>query len=156
MELILWRHAEAEEGVFDSARRLTDKGEKQAQSMAKWLKSRLPDNLTIMVSPTKRTQQTAAALAGDFETTEEIGPGVPAKAILDAAEWPEARGAVLIVGHQPTLGQAAALIMTGKPLPWTIRKGGIWWFSHKQKQGNRGEAPDGEVILRAVISADMV
>lgn len=152
MDLILWRHAEAEEGAPDSGRKLTDKGQKQAQAIAKWLKSRLPEDVTIIVSPTKRTQQTAAALTDNFDTVEEVGPGVPPQAILEAG-WGVGKGAMLIVGHQPTLGQAAALIMTGRPSPWTVRKGAIWWFSRKDKQRNSGAS--GEVILRAVISPDM-
>ncbi len=157
MELILWRHAEAEDGIMDSARKLTDKGQKQAQAMAKWLKPRLPKNTVIMVSPTKRTQQTAAALEDNFQTIEEIGPGVSAKAILAAAEWPNRDGAVVVVGHQPTLGEAAALILSGKPMPWTIRKGAVWWFSLKEKGSeNGGRAAVSEIILRAAISPDMV
>ncbi|MEP7073702.1 MAG: histidine phosphatase family protein, partial [Nitrosospira sp.] len=103
MELILWRHAEAEDGVPDSARKLTDKGLKQAQVMAEWLKPRLPKNTRIIVSPTKRTQQTAAALGDDYETAKEIGTSASAKSILAAAGWPDAKGAVVVVGHQPTL-----------------------------------------------------
>jgi phosphohistidine phosphatase len=38
MELILWRHAEAEDGIPDMARELTSKGKKQAKHMAAWLK----------------------------------------------------------------------------------------------------------------------
>jgi phosphohistidine phosphatase len=150
MELILWRHAEAEDGVPDSARKLTDKGLKQAQAMAEWLKPRLPKNTCIMASPTKRTQQTAAALNDDFETVREIGPSASAKAILVAAGWPDAKGAVVMVGHQPTLGEAAALLMCGSPMEWNIRKGAIWWFSHKTK-GNGVE-----MILRTSISPDML
>jgi len=157
VELILWRHAEAEEGFPDGTRKLTAKGLKQARIMAKWLKPRLPENTRIMVSPTTRTQQTAAALEDDFETIEEIGPGVSAKAILAAAEWPRGNGTVLVVGHQPTLGQAAALIMSGKPLPWTIRKGAIWWFWQKEKRGENGkDAADAEAFLRAAISPDLI
>jgi len=37
MELILWRHAEAEPGEPDDARALTGKGHKQAWKMAEWL-----------------------------------------------------------------------------------------------------------------------
>ncbi len=36
MELILWRHAEAEPGEPDLGRRLSAKGEKQARRMAEW------------------------------------------------------------------------------------------------------------------------
>ena len=41
MDLILWRHAEAEEGDNDLARELTPKGEKQAARVAEWLLQRL-------------------------------------------------------------------------------------------------------------------
>ena len=85
MELILWRHAEAEDGMPDSTRELTTKGLKQARAIAAWLEPRLPENTRIIVSPTRRTQQTASALGNDFETVEEIGAGASAKAILAAA-----------------------------------------------------------------------
>ncbi|PTR05708.1 phosphohistidine phosphatase SixA [Nitrosospira sp. Nsp5] len=150
MELILWRHAEAEDGVPDSARELTDKGLKQARVMAEWLKPRLPKNIRIIVSPTRRTQQTAAALDGDFETVGAIGPGASAKAILAAAEWPDAKGAVIVVGHQPTLGEVAAFLMSGDPMEWSVRKGAIWWFSNKKK----GDLA--EVVLHTSISPDML
>ena len=150
MELILWRHAEAEDGLPDSTRKLTDKGLKQAQVMAEWLETRLPKNTRILVSPTKRTQQTATALDKEFETVKEIGPGAAAKSILAAAGWPDAKGSVLIVGHQPTLGEVAAFLMSGDPTSWNIRKGAVWWFSHKKK------GSVAEVVLHNSISPDML
>ena len=149
MELILWRHAEAEDGIPDSARELTDKGRKQADLMAAWLRPRLPKNTRIIVSPTQRTQQTASALDKDFETIREIGPGVSPKTVLNATGWPDAKGAVLVVGHQPTLGEVAALLMSGDPAQWTVRKGSVWWFA--QKKGNHNF---GELLLQAVVSPD--
>lgn len=150
MDLILWRHAEAEDGVPDSARKLTGKGLKQAQAMAEWLKPRLPKHTRIIASPAKRTQQTATALDDDFETVREIGPGASAKAVLAAAGWPDAKGAVVVVGHQPTLGEVAALLLSGDPMEWNIRKGAVWWFSHKTK----GDVV--EMVLRTSISPDML
>lgn len=150
MELILWRHAEAEDGMPDSARELTGKGLKQARAMAEWLKPRLPENTRIIASPTRRTQQTASALGNDFETVKEIGAGASAKAILAAAGWPAAKGAVVLVGHQPTLGEVAALLLTGELAGWNIKKGAVWWFSRKEKAGVE------ETVLRAVISPDML
>ena len=38
MNLILWRHAEAEDGVPDLERGLTDKGRRQADAAARWLR----------------------------------------------------------------------------------------------------------------------
>ena len=150
MELILWRHAEAEDGMPDSARELTGKGLKQARAMAEWLKPRLPESTRIIASPTRRTQQTASALDNDFETVKEIGAGASAKAILAAAGWPAAKGTVVVIGHQPTLGEVAALLLSGELAGWNIKKGAVWWFSRKEKAGVE------ETILRAVISPDML
>ena len=110
MELILWRHAEAEDGLSDMARRLTAKGEKQADKMAAFLRTHLPQDTRILVSPAKRTQQTAQALSKNFITEPAIAPGASPQAILKAANWleDEGKGSVLIVGHQPSLGDVAA------------------------------------------------
>src|SRR5262245_48219615 len=66
VDLILWRHAEAEEGTPDEQRKLTGKGHKQAAKMAAWLSERLARHVTILVSPATRTQQTAKAYSGKF------------------------------------------------------------------------------------------
>jgi phosphohistidine phosphatase len=150
MDLILWRHAEAVDGQPDLVRELTPKGMKQAKAIAQWLSSRLPRRTRIIVSPAERTQQTAAALTDDFEIDRRLAPGAPPTAVLAAAGWPERRGAVVVVGHQPTLGMAAALLIAGEPLPWSIKKGAIWWLSHRV----RGEHP--QVVLRAVMSPDLL
>ena len=59
MDLILWRHCEAEPGAPDMGRRLTPKGLKQAARMAPFLERHLPDTCRILVSPADRAQQTA-------------------------------------------------------------------------------------------------
>jgi phosphohistidine phosphatase len=150
MDLILWRHAEAVDGQPDLARELTPKGVKQAKAMAQWLSSRLPRQTRIIVSPAERTQQTAAALTDEFEIDRQLSPSAPPTAVLAAAGWPGHRGAVVVVGHQPALGMAAALLIAGKPMPWSIKKGAIWWLSHRV----RGEHP--QVVLRAVMSPDLL
>jgi len=38
MELILWRHADAEDGIQDAGRKLTAKGRSRAECMAAWLR----------------------------------------------------------------------------------------------------------------------
>ena len=68
MDLLLWRHAEAEDGIPDLKRRLTARGEKQAAQMGEWLKKNAPKNLLVVASPALRCQQTARALGdGHFE-----------------------------------------------------------------------------------------
>lgn len=148
MDLILWRHAEAEDGANDLARALTGKGAKQAVRMAEWLDARLPKDARILVSPAVRAQQTAAPLARATETIDQIAPGAPAADVLKAAGWPRGSGTVVVVGHQPTLGAAAALALTGKGAQWRMKKGGVWWIS----------ARDGDAapVVIAVMTPDLL
>jgi len=151
MELILWRHADAEPGKDDAKRALTDKGQKQAARVAKWLKPRLTGDWKILVSPTTRTRQTADALGLKYDTRITIGPDSSVSAILREAHWPDSESNVLVVGHQPILGQIAARLISGQNGDLAIRKGSVWWFSTKQDE--EGEAG---IVLRAMIGADLV
>lgn len=150
MHLILWRHAEAVDGVPDLARPLSAKGHKQAHAMSNWLRPRLPRGTRILVSPAVRTRETVVALTHEFETVPEIAPGASPEAILAAVDWPEGGKSVLVVGHQPALGEIASMLLAGAPLPWSIKKGGVWWLSHR----TRGSEPD--IVLRAVMNPDLL
>jgi phosphohistidine phosphatase len=150
MDLILWRHAEAEDGVADAQRALTARGRKQAKSVARWLRKRLPDGCRVLVSPAVRAQQTVAALDLTFATEPRVDVGASANDVLATAGWPDGGGAVLVVGHQPTLGRVAALALTGTATDWTIKKGAVWWLKRRVRNGAA------EVLLRAVIAPDLV
>jgi len=153
MDLILWRHAEAEDGgpdLPDTKRRLTPRGEKQAHDIAKWLKPRLPKKLKFLVSPALRTQQTAHALALPFEVEPKIASGAAAADLLAAARWLEQSGTTLLVGHQPSLGRLAALLLSGSEVDWSVKKGSIWWFSKRSREGH------GQTVLRAVINPEIL
>lgn len=149
MDLLLWRHAEAVDGTPDHARELTVRGHEQALSVAGWLKHRRPRKLRVLVSPTMRTRQTAAALTEDYEIVNSLGPDADVSAILAAAGWPDGDAPCLIVGHQPTLGELAGLLLSGVEHDVTIKKGALWWFS------NRVRAGETQTVLRAVIPADL-
>ncbi len=149
MDLLLWRHAEAVQGAPDHARELTPRGHKQARTLAAWLKKNHPEPLRVICSPTVRTRQTAAALTRDFEVVASLGPDGNAAGILATAGWPDASVACLIVGHQPTLGRVAALLLAGSEADWTIRKGALWWFSNRVRDGET------QTVLRAVIAPDL-
>ena len=136
--------------MLDDARKLTAKGEKQAQQMGRWLKSNLPEGARILVSPAKRAQQTASALGLEFETTRELGTGASVISVLAAAGWPNAKGAVVVVGHQPTLGRIAAALLSGVEADWSIKKGSVWWFS------NRLHDYENQTILRVVMSPEFL
>ena len=152
MDLLLWRHAEAEDGFPDLKRKLTARGEKQAAQMAEWIKKHAPKNLRILVSPAVRCQQTAKALGLPFETDKRLGTDSDAAHLLAAAGWPNGKGApaVLVVGHQPTLGQSAALLLSGAEADWSIKKGAVWWFTNRTRHGET------QTVLRAAVPAEFV
>ena len=140
MDIILWRHAEAEDiAESDLARRLTTRGQQQALSMAAWLQAHLGNDLQraanwrVIASPAARAQQTAAALGMRVETITTIAPDAPSDAILRAADWPENNQNVIVVGHQPTLGMVAARLINGVDGYVSVKKGAVWWFRHRQR-----------------------
>jgi phosphohistidine phosphatase len=142
MELILWRHADAEDGANDMARRLTPKGEKQAEAMAQWLRAHLPGQFTVLASPAVRAQQTASALRTPI-TDKSLAPGASVAAIVKGAE--KYKGIVIVVGHQPDLGRTAAHLVANARSEWSIEKGALWWLA--------GEAP---ARIKAVMSPDLL
>ena len=150
MELILWRHAEAEASEPDLQRALSPKGQKQARKMAEWLDTQLPEGCKIFVSPALRTIQTVEPLGRKYKIAQELAPGAGPLDILRAVNWPNTKETVLVVGHQPTLGQVAALLMTGKAQGWEMKKAAAWWFVQREAQN-----PD-SLILKAVMTPELI
>ena len=150
MDLLLWRHADAEDGIPDAGRALTKKGLKQAKQIAAWLKPRLPGGCIILASPAKRAQQTADALELPYTTERRIGVHAHVEDIIAACNWPAHQGAVIVVGHQPTLGQVAARLLSGATADWAVKKGALWWFASRTRYGET------ETVLKAVIGPDLV
>jgi len=139
MDLILWRHAEARDaefGMSDFDRALTPRGERQAAQMANWLNRHLPAGTRVLASPSRRTQQTAAALGCKFKTVPELAPGASVASLLAATRWPNATEPVLVVGHQPTLGLVAAHLLAGVGQPWSVKKGAVWWLHRRDRRGD--------------------
>lgn len=150
MELILWRHAEAEDGVPDLERRLTPRGVKQAAKMAAWLQPILTADWLILASPARRTVQTAEALGVPFDLREALGTWSTAEAVLEEIKWPDAQRPVLVIGHQPTLGHIAARLLSGRDGDVAVRKGAAWWFATRVRDGER------ETTLKAVMNPDLL
>lgn len=141
-------------GGPDLARRLTERGEKQARRVAEWLHSQLPESARILVSPAVRAQQTARALADighrRLRTVDAIGPGASVREVLEAADWPHAKTPVILVGHQPTFGHVASFLMAGDVRDWAIKKAGVWWLSSRERDAEE------QTVLRAVIGPDLL
>ena len=139
MDLILWRHAEAQDwmdGCDDMARTLTPRGEKQAIRMSLWLDRQLAEGTHILVSPARRTVQTAEALGRKYKIKSELAPSGSATDLLELVQWPDAKGTVLVVGHQPTLGQAVAQLLGLSAAECSVKKGSVWWLRHRLRDAH--------------------
>jgi len=152
MHLFIWRHAEAEDdnAEGDLARRLTPRGHVQAAQAAEWirnvskLRSLKPE---IVCSPAVRTRETADALSKSHEVAPSIAPDTDPAAYLPLIE--RAGDALVIVGHQPTVGRVIAQLLTGNPGYVSVRKGSVWWFQLRHEA--RSESP---VVLRGMFAPD--
>ncbi len=139
MDLVLWRHAEAQEwteGCDDMDRVLTSRGEKQAARMAGWLDRQLPDSTRIVISSARRSEQTAMALGRKFKIRPELEPGRSVAQLLELVQWPTAKGTVLVVGHQPTLGQTIAQLMGLSTNECSVKKGSVWWLRNRERDAH--------------------
>ncbi len=141
MDLILWRHAEAEElpadvhDVSDLERSLTSRGEKQAARMAGWLDRQLPERARILVSPARRCEQTALALGRKYKVRAELGPDAPPSQLLELVQWPVNKLPILVIGHQPTLGQTIAQLLGLQETDCPVKKGALWWLRTREREG---------------------
>ncbi|MDM0041530.1 histidine phosphatase family protein [Variovorax sp. J22G21] len=153
MDLIFWRHAEAEdwtEGCDDMQRSLTSRGEKQAKRMASWLDRQLPEGTRIISSPARRCEQTVLALGRKYKLRAELSPDTTADTLLAAAGWPNGKSVVLLVGHQPSLGQSIAMLLGLQSDSCQVRKGAVWWIRTRERDG------DVQTVVVAVQSPELL
>ena len=147
MDLILWRHAEAVDGVVDDSltptetaaldldRPLTARGEKQALRMSAWLDRQLPEGTRIWVSPARRCEQTALALGRKYRVRDELAPSATPAQLLELVQWPVHKYPVLVIGHQPVLGQTIAQLLGLAESECAVKKGAVWWLRSREREG---------------------
>ena len=165
MDLILWRHAEAEdwpEGQSEAGgargsdleRSLTSRGEKQATRMANWLDRQLPEGTRILVSPARRCEQTVLALGRKYKIRTELAPGATPGQLLELVQWPASKSPILIVGHQPTLGQAIAQLLGLQESECPVKKGAVWWLRYRTLE--REHDSSGQTVVVTVQSPEIL
>jgi phosphohistidine phosphatase len=153
MDLVMWRHAEAvdwQEGCDDLDRALTARGYKQTIRMAEWLDRQLPESTRIFSSPARRCEDTVCRLDRKYKLHQNLLPETNADDILAAIQWPTAKGTVLLVGHQPMIGQIIAQSLGLKDCACAVRKGSVWWLRSRERDGQK------QTVLVAVQSVDML
>ena len=150
MELILWRHADAEDPgpKGDLARELTKKGRKQAEKMAEWLRPRLEGRWLVISSPAARAVQTVTALDFDYEVRPGLDPGKGPNDVLREAGWPRGER-VIAVGHNPTFAEIATRLIGGSE-EVAFKKGAVWWFATRERDGRE------ETYLKAAMGPEML
>jgi phosphohistidine phosphatase len=70
--------------------------------------------------------------------------------LLELVHWPHASGCVLVVGHQPTLGQTISRLLGMNDQDCSVKKGAVWWLRLRERQ------PPERTTLVAVLSPDLV
>jgi phosphohistidine phosphatase len=153
-ELIVWRHAhalDAEIGQDDMERELSDKGRQQAKKMAHWLEQKLAPDCLIFVSPSVRTLATIAPLQRPYTVTSELAPDSSVDRILKLIDWPNYSGQIMIVGHQPSLGDLVSQLMFNSVSKYAIRKACLNWIAQKN------DAQDQiKTYIKAVMSPELL
>jgi len=120
--IYLLRHGDAEEGLGDdAARRLTLKGEHQAEAAGRALAALAAKPDACLTSPKVRAADTARlaceALDLEPEIAEELRGGP-----FDSTALAAGRGDVLLVGHEPDFSNEVARLSGAKV---KLRKGGL-------------------------------
>ena len=129
---------------MDLVRELTRRGEHQARDMAAWLAPRLPAGARVFTSEARRSRQTARYLERPAQILPELNPDQPWQRVWEALDWPQCGETLVVVGHQPWLGQIASRLLCGEAQYWTVKKSGLWWFGHRSRHG------DVQTILRGM------
>ncbi len=135
LEVVLLRHAIAEEreqfahsGLPDTERPLTEHGRQRMERASRGLQQLLPKVGLIASSPLCRARQTAAIVAAGYHLTPEqlptLAPGESPQGVADYLERRRADGPLLLVGHEPDLGQLAAWLLAGEGDFIEFKKGG--------------------------------
>ena len=118
MKIHLLRHADAEDfATSDSARVLTSKGKEQAAQVASFLQRTRHTFDLILTSPYLRALQTAQAVAAAFSTAilkedRRLGSGMLVQTGFAVIQENSEIQDLLIVGHEPDLGNLAAFLLT--------------------------------------------
>lgn len=136
--LILWRHAEAEEQSLtckDADRALTRRGQKDARKMAKWLVQHLPEHAEILCSPARRCLETASALEKHggmtINVVEYLSIHHSAERIAKEIVNDDINRTIVVVWHQPNLGLLISKLLGMNQDACVVKKGAVWWLRQR-------------------------
>ncbi len=103
----------------------------------------------ILSSPARRCEQTALALGRRYKVRDALMPGATPNDVLEAAQWPVSKAPVLVVGHQPALGETIAQLLNISGGSCAVRKGAVWWLRTRERDGQQ------QTVVQAVLPPEM-
>jgi phosphohistidine phosphatase len=75
------------------------------------------------------------ALQRKYKTHSSLAPLSNVDDLLRLVQWPNAKGCVVVVGHQPTLGQTISRLLGLNESECAVKKGALWWLRHRERDG---------------------
>jgi len=122
--IFLVQHGEAKPEEEDPERKLTEKGKKDAQKVAKFLKEKGIEVQKIYHSGKKRAEETALIYA-KFLKPEKVEKAENMNPLDNPFFWAEKlkekEENTMLVGHLPHLSKLSSLLLTGNPEKEIIR-----------------------------------
>jgi len=134
--LMLLRHGIAEAlsaSRPDEDRRLTGEGKRRVREVAAGMRALELPVEAILTSPLRRAEETARIVAevyeriGGLEVTRALAPGSGADKVFAALSSCTSAAGVVLVGHEPDLGELASTLLAGTPglLHLQLKKAGL-------------------------------
>jgi phosphohistidine phosphatase len=128
MDIVIVRHGPAADRdpsrwPDDSRRPLTPDGARATRRAAKGLASLRPTVDRVITSPATRAHATAEIfrevleVEAELETWEELEPDAAPGPVIERLQRLSRRRGILLVGHEPTLGELLGLSVTGESVP---------------------------------------
>lgn len=122
MDLYVLRHENAERappGGDEARRPLTEKGQRDARRLGRWMREHDLAPGVVATSPHDRARETAALVLQELgglpplEVWNELGPGGTVEAILERLAAFDPAGGVLLVGHKSLLAALVSAAIGG-------------------------------------------
>lgn len=143
MRLYLVQHGEAKAKDVDPMRGLTDKGTRDAEKVAAFIKPLQLGVSAVWHSGKTRAVQTAEIMGTALSSThgvfkrEGLAPMDPVAAVADGLA--EHAGNLMMVGHLPFMGLLASLLLTGSESSDAVafQQGGVVCLERDEKSGWR-------------------
>ena len=134
MQVFLLRHGIAEDakpGAADSTRALTPEGKRKLKELLRMARAAGVKPALILTSPYRRAVETAQIAASslgyrkDLLRTKALAPASAPKDVWDEIRVHKDADSLMLVGHEPLLGQILGYLLDAPTLLVDLKKGAL-------------------------------